>query len=367
MCVCVCCARVTTRCVCVCCADLMLFGNGNRSATPIGAAPERGSGDEGPRFLDTYSEGDLRSFFEDFRLPAGRYKGWNYNEVFRALGFTDLVFDIDVSDNFVHKVQLYAGARRPECLLAQLFIRRETTFSVLETKQFDAHRCGVPQFYAEGFDAGLAYLRTYFTAAQPARRGAATPLQQRYPHLLQMIVIEWLRFQNPRAAWPRDALPLPGQLHPGLGTVNDMQLLLKMLCLRKQRDGVMNIPEHWYNAYLYSRLQWPYLFLNPAFQGFFLSTCIALEPDIARFGFSRVAWAVDLGRLRCADGAGGGALSHITWVAQEQVAPVTQKLLDYFDSDGYKEIVRSFTRPELFSIDWSDLSDSLPPPPSSSL
>jgi len=236
----------------------------------------------------------------------------------------------------------------------------------LDTKKFDARLCGVPDFYAQGFDIGLSYLRNYFTSpAAEANSGAVSSLQKKNPHLMQMIVIEWLRFQNPNRSWGNH-VPLPGQLHPGLGTVNDMQTLLKELCIRKSRDGVMNIPEHWYNAYLYTRLRWPYHFLNPAFEGFFQSTCLALEKDIAEKGLSTVAWAVDLGKLRCmvppecnSDPSAPPQYVHIKWVAQEQVTSVTPKLLNYFSSEGYQSLVQKYTRPELFSIDWEDETEQI--------
>jgi len=354
-------------------ADLLLFGNVPRAASPIDTpasaltmrdAPESSNQNGVPRFLNTYSEEDIRGFFENFKLPEGKYKGRNFNQMFEDLGFKDLVFDIDVSDSFVHRVQLFNHDKNPENLLAQLFIRRETTFSVLDTKKFDARLCGVPDFYAKGFDTGLAYLRNYFTSpAADAGSEALTSLQKKNPHLMQMIVIEWLRFQNPNRSWGQH-VPLPGQLHPGLGTVNDMQTLLKQLCVRKARDGVMNIPEHWYNAYLYMRLRWPYHFLNPVFEGFFQSTCLALEKDIAEKGLSTVAWAVDLGKLRCmvppectSDPTGPPQYVHIKWVAQEQVTSVTPRLANYFASEGYQSLVKKYTRPELFSIDWEDQSE----------
>jgi len=351
-------------------ADLLLFGNVPRTASPINTpasaltsqdAKKQESSEETPRFLDTYSEEDIRGFFQDFKLPEGQYKDRNFNQMFEDLGFKDLVFDIDVSDSFVHRVQLFNHSKTPENLLAQLFIRRETTFSVLDTKKFDSRLCGVPDYYARGFDTGLAYLRNYFTSpSSDSASGAVTSLQKKNPHLMQMIVIEWLRFQNPNRAWGKH-VPLPGQLHPGLGTVNDMQMLLKELCVRKSRDGVMNIPEHWYNAYLYSRLRWPYHFLNPVFEGFFQSTCLALQKDIDEKGLPTVAWAVNLGKLRCmvppettSDPSSPPQYVHIKWVAQEQVTSVTPKLLNYFASEGYQNLVRTYTRPELFYIDWED-------------
>jgi len=75
--------------------------------------------DAGPRFLDTYSEADLRGFFSSFHFETGRYVGKNFNEMFAQLGFTHLIFSIDVSDNFVHRVSLYDTKQCPENLLAQ--------------------------------------------------------------------------------------------------------------------------------------------------------------------------------------------------------------------------------------------------------
>lgn len=390
---------------------MLLFGN-KRAVEPIKSVPTTALDatlgsmapksmtltrhDEGPRFLDTYSEVDLRGFFNSFRFATGRYTGKNFNEMFAQLGFTHLIFSIDVSDNFVHRVSLYDTTQCPENLLAQfvirktitfylmipslnhinyyenrLFIRRETTFSVLNTKSFDPKAAGVPEYYSHGFEEGLSYLRGYFYGSnmtESKNNGMQTMPWCRErkigenPHLLQMIAIEWLRFQNPKKPWGT-MVPLPGQFHPGLGSVDDMQMLLQQLCEKRDRDGVLNIPEHWHNAYVYSRMRWSYHFLNPAFEGFFLSTRIALEKDLKERGLAMVAWAVNLGLLRCRvpqemvnKGVDPLTTFAIKWVGQEQVTAAKPKLLEYFSSSGYKDMVRKYTRPELFYIDWSAAS-----------
>ena len=76
----------------------------------------------------TYSEADLRGFFNSFRFATGRYTGKNFNEMFAQLGFTHLIFNIDVSDNFVHRVSLYDTAQCPENLLAQFVKTSNTPF-----------------------------------------------------------------------------------------------------------------------------------------------------------------------------------------------------------------------------------------------
>ena len=114
--------------------DLLLFGN-KRAVEPIKSVPVSAldatlgsmvpkdvrstTDDAGPRFLDTYSEADLRGFFSSFHFETGRYVGKNFNEMFAQLGFTHLIFSIDVSDNFVHRVSLYDTKQCPENLLAQ--------------------------------------------------------------------------------------------------------------------------------------------------------------------------------------------------------------------------------------------------------
>lgn len=250
----------------------------------------------------------------------------------------------------------------------RLFIRRETTFSVLNTKSFDPKAAGVPEYYAHGFEEGLSYLRGYFYGSnmtESKNNGMPWCRERRIgenPHLLQMIAIEWLRFQNPKKPWGT-MVPLPGQFHPGLGSVDDMQMLLQQLCEKRDRDGVLNIPEHWHNAYVYSRMRWSYHFLNPVFEGFFLSTRAALEKDIKERGLAMVAWAVNLGLLRCrvpqemvSKGVDPLTTFAIKWVGQEQVTAAKPKLLEYFSSPGYKDMVRKYTRPELFYIDWSAAS-----------
>jgi hypothetical protein len=164
-------------------------------------------------------------------------------------------------------------------------------------------------------------------------------------------------------------------MHPGLGVGPEIEYLIVELANRSQRDGILNIPEHWYNAVLYSRAMRPYHFLNPAFEGFFLSITAALQPEIASRGLAIVAWAIFRGLLCCMPPLDPG-VSHgedslvirrpvrVRWVPQEQVCPLTGRLGEYFDSPRYRDAVRKYYRPELFSILWdvpeSELSSSCP-------
>lgn len=236
----------------------------------------------------------------------------------------------------------------PSKLLAQLFVRRETSFSVMETKSFTCKESGVPKFYAKAFNDGLFILRDFFKAEK-----------------LQMVVIEWLRMQDPLKPFGKRT-PLPGQLHPGLGLGVEAAKALCSLARKNGRDGILNLPEHFYNAYLYAQGFNLYRFLNPAFEGYFKSICKAIEPDIKERGISAVAWAVFRGMLHCrmsddddAAGAGTGKAmpARIKWVSQEQVCPLSGRMTKYFKSSAYENAVKKAYHPEAFFIMWDQLED----------
>lgn len=80
---------------------------------------------------------------------------------------------------------------------------------------------------------------------------------------LELLSIEWLLLQNPRAhfaAVPDDANPetedrqypsrpqLPGQDHPGLGMLNDIAAMLQVICEQIRLDGIVFIPSQFHVA-----------------------------------------------------------------------------------------------------------------------
>ena len=129
-------------CTSVCCllasalllTDLLLMGS-KRAAEPIACVPATAldatigavaprpvrteCGEDGPRFLGSYSEADLRELCRTFRFAGGRHAGMTIDEMFAQLGFAHLLFCIDVSDSFVHRLSLYDTEQRPENLVTQ--------------------------------------------------------------------------------------------------------------------------------------------------------------------------------------------------------------------------------------------------------
>ena len=447
--------------------DLFLFGN-----MPVNPRmPSRNS--KSRLFMDKYTRKQIWTIFREKRFKVGKRAGQTFEEVFRSKGIDCLALDVDTSDPFVHKLNVYGApseelrrnneleARRkkehllavraskglgelcpsgddddddddsddddysnddddddddgskqgkraklkppftPQNLLVQFFVRRDTSFSVMETKSFTTTESGVPAYYANAFNEGIKHLRGYFG-------------QKR----LQMLVIEWLRLQNPRQSFG-ERMPLPGQMHPGLGIGSEIDSVLVGLATDSHRDGILNLPEHWYNAYLYTKSSKPYKFMNPAFQGFFQSICDALEDDIRTRGLPTVAWAIFRGLLRCrpvradasfvppfitntfaafvndsaskpagtaaaavpaaaaaspssSSSAAAAAAEHkttaaatadeaIKWVSQEQVCPLSWQMSYYFASPSYSNVVRRYYHPEAFYILWDDTASIAQP------
>lgn len=64
----------------------------------------------------------------------------------------------------------------------------------------------------------------------------------------EMLVVEWLLLQHPRAAFTAERPRLPGQQHPGLGLLADMMGLLTVLCERHGLDGILFKVSHYHLA-----------------------------------------------------------------------------------------------------------------------
>jgi acetoin utilization deacetylase AcuC-like enzyme len=67
----------------------------------------------------------------------------------------------------------------------------------------------------------------------------------------ELLAIEWMLLQDPRARWAHGRRPLPGQLHPGLGMFDDVLALLVVVCERLGLDGIVVVPSHFHVAALW--------------------------------------------------------------------------------------------------------------------
>jgi hypothetical protein len=69
----------------------------------------------------------------------------------------------------------------------------------------------------------------------------------------ELLNVEWLLLQNPRATFTDQRPPLPGQKHPGLGMLSDIMALLVQVCHRLHLDGLTFTPSHYHLATQSSR------------------------------------------------------------------------------------------------------------------
>lgn len=210
-------------------------------------------------------------------------------------------------------------------LIAQLFIRVNGRFNVRNAK-----KVAVPRYLEKAMEQGTSFMINKLGATD-----------------LDLTIIDWLRLQDYRIDTRRKKEILPGQIRAGLGIGHEIEELMLSMVAKKGRDGMLNTPEHWHNAYLYYTST-QFHFLNPVFEGFFRSINESVRKEIETHHLTSVAWAISNGKLyhRPTD-------ERITWVTPEQVCPVSRRLKAYFNSD-YADLVMRNYHPKDYYIKWDD-------------
>ncbi len=64
----------------------------------------------------------------------------------------------------------------------------------------------------------------------------------------ELLSVEWLLLQNPRAAFEAGRPRLPGQTHPGLGMLGDVAAMLQVACERLHSDGLVFVASQYHVA-----------------------------------------------------------------------------------------------------------------------
>lgn len=134
----------------------------------------------------------------------------------------------------------------------------------------------------------------------------------------ELLSIEWLLLQNPRADFGPGRPRLPGQRHPGLGMLKDIVALLAVTCERLHIDGIVFVPSTYHVA-----VQWHghLRFLKAEAQARF----DALAGLLAGLPLAAASRAVDEGRVL--DEATGEALR---WRPEPMVAVISERLRQQF-------------------------------------
>ncbi|EDM81450.1 Histone deacetylase superfamily protein [Plesiocystis pacifica SIR-1] len=113
----------------------------------------------------------------------------------------------------------------------------------------------------------------------------------------ELLRIEWLLLQNPRASWQGGRVALPGQAHPGLGLFEESSLLMVMICERLGLDGIVVVPSHFHVA---ARWHGRMRFLDPLAEGRFR----ALRAAAGELPIDEASRAVEDGRVLEPEGSG---------------------------------------------------------------
>ena len=223
-------------------------------------------------------------------------------------GFTDLLLDINTDDPHRHILRVYFGKKDKAHLLIEIILSE----SVFRPKIM----------YLPSFKYG-----TY-----------------------NMMVIEWLILQNPLAQFKKERPQLPDQQYPGLGIARQVGDMLVKVATYLHKDGILNFPQYYHNAVIYSEL---FKFYNPYMQGILK----ALEQSLSKYTFADAAYAVSLG---CVKNLKDGEA--FKWKAEELILPLSRDLKRYFESKEYQNILNNTTKEQAFDIDWASYRTKVNPP-----
>lgn len=145
--------------------------------------------------------------------------------------------------------------------------------------------------------------------------------------VFDVVVVEWLALQNPRARFTPERPRLPGQSHPGLGLGYTVHNMILLMARRIGRAGVLNVPRHLHLAVIYDRCG--YRFLCERQETEVRAVADALTP---RIGLAAASWAVERGFVEIArDDAG---FSPWSWDPVEMLAPVDESLEQRLEQRG---------------------------------
>lgn len=211
----------------------------------------------------------------------------------------------------------FLGYYSPQGL--ELTLERAGLLERLRQRGFD------PRFEMDLDNPGGETLRLY---GDRRRRELLIELRARIDRAavpgLELLRVEWLLLQNPRAAFTPERPPLPGQRHPGLGILPDVMALLVLACDRLRLDGIVFVPAHYHTAVQGRRLLG---FLEPAHEGLMR----ALAAALAGLPLAEASRAVEEGRVM--DAATGRPLA---WQPMAMLLPVSPRARERVETEDYE-------------------------------
>lgn len=163
---------------------------------------------------------------------------------------------------------------------------------------------------------------------------------------MEVLFLEWVLLQNPRRVFPSGKHSIPGQKHPGLGTLRDITAWLVVLCGELGLDGLLFMPAGYFVATFGSR------FLDPVRQ----ARLEAMHRALTGLRLVDATRAVEEGRVvNAATGAS------VPWEPAPMVIPVSDRLRERVEGPDYEAALEQ----ELATISYrlreqSELEPQLP-------
>lgn len=160
------------------------------------------------------------------------------------------------------------------------------------------------------------------------------------PLPVDLVVVYWLREQDPAAAFDPSHPRLPLQEHPGLGVLRRAFRVALAIAKDLGKHGIAALPKFFHDASIFwsSRL---FLFLDAREQGRFE----ALARDLASLSLTDASLALAGGAVRATDGRS------VHWQPGFQVMPLTPPLTDWFHSPVWQETCRREADASRFVLD----------------
>ncbi len=260
-----------------------------------GAVDELVNKKKGNLFLNLYSSEEIVDLFREMGIT----------KKISNIGFSNLEIVISGDSPFDHRMRLYSEENSEKNLLMELVVKE----GIFEPKKI---------FVEE------------YKVKNP-----------------RMLMIEWLSFQNPKAKFDEKRPRLPGQKFPGLGILMELEGVLFHICKRIGYEGVIDVPEYYHGALMYSP---KFFFYDPQMQGMLG----AMIRDFADIPLDRTSTAV---MLQCVKNK--ATEKFVEWSPGEQILPVSEKMKKYFISDGYHELMLKAMSENSFVIDSAKLEKEL--------
>lgn len=250
-------------------------------------------------FIEREPEKRSTQFFLGFYSKSGvklALKKYGVFEELNKRGFQDIHLEINTSDPFQQRLSFHYKERNKKNLIIEVILKRKhfTTYST--------------------FPANI------------------------YGRSFEFLCVEWMAMQDPRARFTSDRPRLPGQEYPGLKLGRLAAELLAISCKRLRLAGILNVPEFFHNAQMYSKT---FHFLNPEYEG----KRIAIMRDLLKdYRLADVSWAIDLECVK-------ENSQPFKWFVSELIMPLDRDLHDYFSAPEYQRAAKETAKKYIYTLD----------------